>query len=145
MSQRNVELVARTIPSSDLNFAELARSDALYAAYMEEVGRLFHADVTFTNHGFPAGEMTCVGLAGVRSLFRDWYKPWETYRTEVERAVDCGERVLHLTRDFGVLWGTTQEITLALGCVYTIRDGRIARWDVYLDRNEALKAVGLSE
>jgi hypothetical protein len=57
----------------------------------------------------------------------------------------CGERVLHLTRDFGVLWGTTQEITLGLGCVYTIRDGRIARWDVYLDRADALEAVGLAK
>lgn len=145
MSQENMDLVARTIPSADLNFAELARNDAMYDAYIEDVGSLFHSDVTFVNHGFPAGQMTCVGLAGVRSLFRDWYEPWETYRTEVERAVDCGERVLHLTRDFGVLWGTTQEITLALGCVYTVRDGRIARWDVYLDRAEALKAVGLRD
>jgi len=145
VSQENVELVARTIPSADLNFAELARDDAIYAAYLEDVHSLFHANVVFVNHGFPAGEMSCVGLAGVRSLFRDWYKPWKAYRTEVERAVDCGERVLHLTRDFGVLWGAAQEITLTLGCVYTIRDGKIARWDVYLDRADALKAVGLSE
>jgi SnoaL-like domain len=99
VSQENVELVSRTIPSAELNFAELARNDAIYAAYLEEVRSLFHDDVVFVNHGFPAGQMTCVGLAGIRSLFRDWYKPWRTYRTEVERAVDCGERVLHLTRD----------------------------------------------
>jgi hypothetical protein len=39
--------------------------------------------------------------------------------------------------------GTAQEVTLTLGCVYTIREAKIARWEVYLDRSEALKAVGL--
>ena len=94
MSEANVELVARTIPSADLNFAEVARSDEMYAAYIEVFASGFHADVTFVNHGSPAPETTCVGLAGVRSLFRDWYRPWKTYRTEVERAVDCGAQVL---------------------------------------------------
>jgi len=143
VTQENVELVARTIPSADVNFAELARNDAMYAAYLGQVRSLFHDDFVFVNHGFPAGQMTCVGLAAVRSLFRDWYKPWKTYRTEVERAVDCGDRVLHLTRDFGMLWEGAQEITLTLGCVYTVREGKIARWDVYLDRADALRAVGL--
>lgn len=117
----------------------------MYATHRKRIDPLFHDDFTFANHGFPAGEMTCTGLDGVRSLFRDWYRPWASYRTEVERAVDCGDQVLNLTRDFGVLWGTTQEITLELACVYTIREGRIARWDVYLDRADALTAVGLEE
>jgi ketosteroid isomerase-like protein len=145
MSQENVDLVARTIPAAELNFVELARDDEMWAAHLATVVSAFHADVTFANHGFPAGEASCVGLAAVRSLFRDWYRPWATYRTEVEQAIDCGDQVLHLTRDFGVLWDTTREITLALGCVYTIREGKIARWDVYLDRAEAFKAVGLEE
>src|SRR5271167_4890553 len=145
MSQENVDLVVRTIRSPEVNWAEISRDDEMYAAHLELVASAFHSDVTFANHGFPAGEQTCVGLAGVRSLFRDWHKPWATYRTEVERAVDCGERVLVLTRDFGVLWGTTKEITLNLGGVYTIRDGKIASWDIYLDRAEALEAVGLEE
>ena len=64
-------------------------------------------------------------------------------RSSAKRVIDCGDRVVHLTRDYGVLLDTTREITLTLGCIYTIRDGKIARWDVYLDRAEALEAVGL--
>ena len=143
MSEENVELVVGTLRGPDVNLAEIARDDEMFAAMMQEIGSAFRADIQFDNHGFPAGDVTCVGLDAVRSLFRDWYQPWETYRTEVEQAIDCGERVLLLTRDLGVLWGTAQEVTLNLGCVYTIRDGKIARWEVYLDRSEALKAVGL--
>jgi ketosteroid isomerase-like protein len=142
MSQENVDLVVSTLFAPDADLAEIARSDERFAVMLKEVGSAYHADVRFANHGFPR-DQTCVGWDAMRRLFRDWYKPWETYRTELEQTIDCGERVLALTREFGVLWGTSQEVSVALGGIYTIRDGKIARWDVYLDRGQALKAVGL--
>src|SRR6185436_20021630 len=106
MSQQNVELVVGAFPAPDADLAKIARSDEMFAAMLKEVGSAYHADLRFAYHGFPAGDQTCVGLDAMRSVFRDWYKPWETYHTELEQAIDCGERVLALMRDFGVLRGT---------------------------------------
>jgi ketosteroid isomerase-like protein len=63
----------------------------------------------------------------------------------VEVAIDCGEQVLLLQRSSGRLEGGTQEVKLAPGVVWTVRDGKVARFEVYADRAEALKAVGLAE
>ena len=64
-----------------------------------------------------------------------------------DRAVgfDCGERILLLQRSSGRMQGSTAEVKLSPGVVWTVRDGKIARFEVYTDRKQALKAVGLEE
>jgi ketosteroid isomerase-like protein len=85
------------------------------------------------------------GLDGFRESWLDWLAPYAEYRTEVEEAIDCGERVLLLQRSSGRLQGSPKEVKLAPAVVYTVRDGKIARVEPYADRAEAFKAVGLSE
>jgi ketosteroid isomerase-like protein len=43
------------------------------------------------------------------------------------------------------LEGSTKEVKLAPAVVYTVRDGKIARFEPYADPADALAAVGLSE
>ena len=94
--------------------------------------------------GLPGGK-TYTGLEGFRESWLDWLAPYSEYRTEVEEAIDCGERVLLLQSSSGRLEGSTKEVKLAPAVVYTVRDGKIARVEPYADRAEALKAVGLSK
>jgi hypothetical protein len=91
------------------------------------------------------GGKTYTGLDGFRESWLDWLAPYAEYRTEVEEAIDCGERVLLLQSSSGRLEGSTKEVKLAPAVVYTVRDGKIARVEPYADRAEALNAVGLSE
>ena len=56
-----------------------------------------------------------------------------------------GDRVLLLQRSSGRLEGSPPEVHLHPGVVWTVRDGKIARFAVYANRAEALKAVGLEE
>jgi ketosteroid isomerase-like protein len=75
----------------------------------------------------------------------DWLKPWVAYRSEVEEAIDCGDRVLLLVRDFGRREGTDVEVRSNNAAIWTVDDGKIARAEFYTDRSEALKDVGLKE
>jgi ketosteroid isomerase-like protein len=91
------------------------------------------------------GGKTYTGLDGFRESWLDWLAPYAEYRTEVEEAIDCGERVLLLQSSSGRLQGSAKEVKLAPAVVYTVRDGKIARVEPYADRAEALEAVGLRE
>jgi len=61
----------------------------------------------------------------------------------MEEFVDCGERVLQLSRAYGRLKGSDLEVSREIDAVWTIRDGRVARFEVFLNRAKALKAARL--
>ena len=146
MSQENVELVRGLQPSPETDLVPLFRNDAAAAALMEAVSPFFHVDVEIIGPTFVAGGgVRFVGLEGFRAGWLDWLEPWESYRVEIEDVVDKGDDALVLVRDYGRRAGTTGEVSVVGAAVWTVREGKVARVAFYLDRSEALKAVGLSE
>lgn len=142
MSQGNVELVLALLPALDRDFVQLFGDDEMWAAFTETVAPLFQPD--FESATVLVGvETTYTGMDGLRAIWLDWLRPWASYRTEVEQVIDCGDRVLLLSSDFGRRAASTQEVRLAATFVFTVRDGKIARWEGFPDRADALKAVGL--
>jgi ketosteroid isomerase-like protein len=142
MSQESVELVMGLQRTPDDDFAQLIRDDEMWAQLAEAVAPFVHAEAETARPGLPGGR-TYTGLDGFRESWLDWLAPYAEYRTEVEEAIDCGERVLLLQSSSGRLEGSTKEVKLAPAVVYTVRDGKIARFEPYADRAEALEAVGL--
>ena len=142
MSQDNVELVVRLQPAPDADIGQLFRDDDRVAALASVVARFFHADFECVAYLFDDAK-TFTGLDGLRALWLDWLTPWATYRTEIEEAIDCGERVLLLVHDFGRRAGSTEEVRGNVAAIWTVRDGKIARAEFYPSCDEALKAVGL--
>jgi ketosteroid isomerase-like protein len=144
MSRQNVELVMalQRAPGDDL--VQLMRDDGMWAQLAEAVAPFVHAGAETARPGLPGGK-TYTGLDGFRESWLDWLAPYAEYRSEVEEAIDCGEQVLLLQSSTGRLKGSAQEVKLAPAVVYTVRDGKIARFEPYADRAEALKAVGLRE
>jgi ketosteroid isomerase-like protein len=70
---------------------------------------------------------------------------WGEWRFELERFIDLGERVLglvHLVAQGG-LSGVRLERDTAH--VWTLFDGQVTRCQVYLDRSEALRVLGVKE
>jgi len=146
MSQENVELVRGLQPSRDTDLVATFRDDATAAAVMETLSPFFHEDVEIVAPSFVAGEgVRFVGLEGLRAGWLDWLEPWESYRVEVEDVIDAGDDAVVLVRDFGRRAGMTVEVSVTGGAVWTVRDGRVVRVAFYLNRSEALKAVGLEE
>jgi len=146
MSQENVELVLSVQPAPDVDVARQFRDDALWAAGVAVTAPIAHPEFECIVRGGPEGDSRIyLGTEGMRQMFLDWLAPWASYRTEIQQAIDCGDQVLVLANTFGRLDGSTQEVALSSSDVWTVRDGKIARWEIYLSRSEALKAVGLEE
>jgi ketosteroid isomerase-like protein len=146
MSQENVDLVRSLQPSPDTDLVALFRDDATAAVVMEALSPSFHEDVEIIAPTFVAGRgVRFAGLDGLRAGWLDWLEPWESYRVEIEDLIDAGDEVVVLPRDYGRRAGTAAEVSVMGAAVWTVRDGKIARVAFYLNRSEALEAVGLSE
>ena len=87
--------------------------------------------------GFPTGD-TYEAFAGYRRWFDDTYGPYEDVAWDVESVEAHGERVVAIGRSGGRAKGDPTWLEIRLGCVYAMRDGRIARIDVFLSPEAAL-------
>ena len=81
------------------------------------------------------------GPAGVVKEARRWEEMWTDYRFEVEGLVDAGDKVVLLYRQVGKAKGSGVEIDERAGWVYTLRKGKIARVEMFQDREAALRAA----
>jgi ketosteroid isomerase-like protein len=142
MSEENVELVRRLQVAPDVDLVALFRDDAR-AETLETVAPLFDPD--FTCRLALPDSREHAGLHGLREAWLEWLEPWASYRTEIEDVIDAGDSVVVLTRDYGRRPGTEAEVRVLGAAVWTMRDGKIVRAEFYGDRDEALKAAGLSE
>jgi hypothetical protein len=95
--------VRQLLPPPDVNFVTdvvFRGDDAGWKARVEEVSRWFTDDFVGTTHT-GASTTSYRGLQEWRDVWLDWLGPWESYRTEIERVIDAGDRVLVQVRDFG--------------------------------------------
>lgn len=129
MSQQNLETVTRAIAA--INAREI---DAYLACCTENV-QLLIAEAVGAEY---------LGADGIRRFFTDIEDAGPDFRIDVQRvqAVDDSHalaflRVSSTGRASGIV--TSAES----GNVYEFVDGKISRIRIFLDRDEALKAVGL--
>jgi ketosteroid isomerase-like protein len=142
MSQENVELVVRLLGRPGQDIVPVFHDDAVWAAFTAAHARFFHPDFETVAGGLPGGDKTYIGLDGFRAGWRDWTAPWATYRTEIDETVDLGDRVFVLFHDFARLKGTNEELHQEPANIWTVRDGKIARAEFYVDWSFALRAFG---
>jgi ketosteroid isomerase-like protein len=137
MSEENVAVVRRL---NDL--ADREGVGPAIAAMMEQ--GYFDENVEWVEDPAGPDSGTYRGLSAVRALVADRLSFFEIDQ-EVERLVEVGDDVLAflLWRVRGQSSGATAEMRLAT--VSTFRAGKIARIRFYLDRAEALDAVGLQQ
>ena len=83
------------------------------------------------------------GPAGVVEEAKRWEEMWSDYRFEVQDLVDAGEKVVLLYRQVGKSKESGVEVEEQAAWVYTLRDGKIARVEMFQDRETALRAAGV--
>jgi hypothetical protein len=138
-----IERVHSSLPD---DLARAYRDDQQWRALVEKIGRFFHPNGESVREGALGSDETHVGFDGSRRLWLSWLEPWRSYHVVFERAIACGDRVVSFSHDIARPWDSSGEIALPTPAgVWTFRDERIARFDIYEDRAEALKAVGLEE
>jgi ketosteroid isomerase-like protein len=130
MSQENVETVRRAIAA--INTRDI---DAYLACCSENVELLL-----------PVVGAQFLGADGIRRFFTDIEDAGPDFRIEVQRVQAIGDsnalafvRVSSTGRASGIVTGAES------ANVYDFIDGKISRIRIFLDRDEALKAVGLGE
>jgi len=135
MSQENVETFGRAIDAYNRRDVEglletLAAEIEWYSALM-----------------VPMGGKTTVfrGHEGIRQLFRDLDEVLVEWHAEYTEIRDLGDQLVAIGRVRVRGRRSGAETESPIGTVSDIRDGKAFRIRTYLDTDEALEAVGLSE
>jgi ketosteroid isomerase-like protein len=95
----------------------------------------------------PTAQLTRVGLPyrghdGVRTYVRDAARVWSELRLEPREFHESGDRVVAVGRVYA--WGAGRVVDTPAAWLWQIRDGLVARLDVYESADEALAAAGIS-
>jgi ketosteroid isomerase-like protein len=145
MSQENIEIVRRLQPGPEVDLTDLFSrgDDAAAEIDAAEASGAFSDDFVCIFHGLSPGPRP--GLQGLRQAWLDWLEPWQSYRTEIKRLSDEGDRVLVFSSDFGRRHGMEAEVEMNGIAVWTVREGEIARAEFFPEREKALQALGLEE
>ena len=134
MSQHDVDTVLEQFAAT--NERDWPRAMSFYA---EDVELEVHSDA-FLRRG------TFSGREAVGQWFGDWFATFEPgYRLEITEARDLGGVVLLVARHHGRGRASGAEVHGATAYLYTVRDGKIVRAELFRDRPAALKAAGLPE
>jgi ketosteroid isomerase-like protein len=133
MSQHNVEIVRRFMHAwSDHDRAAMAR-------YLHP-DAVFHSAITNV-----VGE-TIEGRDQIVGVFDRWEEEWSDIYWEVDEYIDVDDRrVVTLHRVIATGRTSRIETVRELGGVIELSDGLVVSQRIYLDRNEALAAVGLAD
>ena len=75
----------------------------------------------------------------------EWLQAWEDVRLEPKRCVDLGDRVLVIARQTGRGRRSGLGLDQKNAQIFTLHDGKIVRWEMYLEVDDALRAAGLAD
>jgi len=134
MSQENVEIVRRGYAQRQARGDFLA--EVLAPDYVWDMSHF---------RGWPE-QQTYRGIEEARRFIRDWTAAFDDWEIEVVALHDAGgDKVVGVVRQRGRSKTSGLPVDMLYAQVFTIRDGKQTRMEMYADPDEALKAVGLME
>ena len=140
MSQANVEFVEALLTGT----AGMDKQ-AVIAALPELMDQMCTADIEWVEDRRRADRTIYRGHDGVRRSWERWLEQWDDWGWELERVIDCGDDVLVVARETARGASSGASVSARNHMAFTIRDGKIARYQEFYDERDALKAVGLAE
>jgi ketosteroid isomerase-like protein len=138
MSRENVEFVEGL-----LAIAQDMDKQAMLDALPELIAQTCDPDIEWVEDPQRADRQVYRGHEGVRRSWERWLEHWEEYGGQAERFVDCGEDVLVVAREQGRGATSGASVSSRIFAVFTIRAGKIARYQEFYDERTAHEAVGL--
>jgi ketosteroid isomerase-like protein len=119
-----------------------AAFDAYHRGDMERVAQLADPDLVVTQSAeLPDGE-TFQGRRGFIEAIDALGEAWDDFRVERLRTRDLGDHVLTTVRQRARGRRSGIEVEGLLTFVFTLRSGRIVRWQMFSEEARALEAVG---
>ena len=136
MSQENVDVVRRGFEFTS------ATGQLLREIYQHD----FVWDMTTFSGVEGLGMNTeSVGFAAANSWLAEWTGGFEDWSLDVEEVFDAGDQVVTFVRQHAKAKHGGPDVEMRFAQVWTLRDGLIARMEMYADRAEALEAAGVRE
>jgi ketosteroid isomerase-like protein len=134
MSQENMEVVQSA-------FAAFIRGDT------DAVLQLCAKDIVITQPPeLPGVSPRQYGHSGVLEAFAIWPEQWDEFRIEPPRVIaDPGDYVAVAARTRGRGKQSGVEVDMEFAFLFTVREGKIAEWQIFVSEDQALEAAGLSE
>ena len=118
----------------------------LRGAYDDFYAELFHPDAELVvPQSYPDMEPVYVGVEGLKRQRVRMDEIWEDLRWEPERFIEADPFVVVLLNLSGMARQMRARVSAAVAHVWTVRTGRVARLEVFLDRGEASAAAGLRD
>ena len=86
------------------------------------------------------------GQDGFIAAIGHWSGEFDDFQVEIERLIDAADdTVIAFVRQVARGKQSGVPVKTRVGNVYTFRDGRILRWEMFIPPEDALEAAGLSE
>jgi ketosteroid isomerase-like protein len=137
MSQENVEVVRRF-------FQEVLSRDPRLEETWRDAPDYFDPDFEYREDPAWPGAGTYRGIPAFRRVVSGYSEAFPAMTLRADELFDAGDRVVV----FISFWARGQsgaDAPMRQAGIFSVRQGRVASWQVVFDRAEALKAVGLSE
>jgi ketosteroid isomerase-like protein len=140
MSKENVEFLRGLFAGA----ADLDKQ-ALLDALPDLIAQTCDPEIEWVEDPRRADRRVYRGHAGVRDSWERWLENFDEYGFELERIVDCGDRVLVVAHEEGRGRLSGASIGQRIYSVYTFRGDKIARYQEFYEERDALEAAGLRE
>ena len=152
MSDENVEIVRRVYPGSNVDIARLVADEDAMARFEASLLPLVHPsfevtlDPRFAALSDATRERNIRGIDAFRELWRDWLSAWESFRLDVRNLRPLADsRVLALVDMHARPKDGDMEMSLPGAAIWTLTNAQVSRIQLFLERDRALEAAGLSE
>lgn len=127
---------------------EIARQayETLNEGGLDRITEFLDPDVEWEIRGVAPNAGSYRGLDAVREVIEDWLGAFDELRIEPEEFIDAGpDQVVVLVRDQGRIKGADARIDHRFAHVWTLRDGKLVRFQSFFEKEQALQAVGRGE
>ena len=135
MSQENVEIVRRRYEHLVATGEHFTETEITAPDFVWDMSKF---------RGWPEQQIY-EGVEEARGFLRNWIATWDDWELEVEALHDAGDKVVAIVRQRGRSKTSGLLVDMAFGQVWTMRDGKATRMEMYADPAEALESVGLPE
>ena len=130
MSRENVEIVRRS-------------TEAYNRGDLDEATSFMDPHIKWDMSRVPVPDPDVYrGFEGLRAFSESWEESWAALELEPQEFIDVGDQVVAVVRQAGRGRLSGAEVELSFAQLWTLRDGKIVRMEMYPNREAALEAAG---
>jgi ketosteroid isomerase-like protein len=117
--------------------------DQFNAGDLESTRPFYQPDVELHEWPDAPGAGTYHGIDGMLKAVDGWFEVWGSMQVEIEEIFEVGDQVLVFLHQRARGRESEVEVEVDSFNVYTFRDGKVSRIQLFIDRESALEAAGL--